>query len=109
MINADDFMMFIVLAGFALCGAYFRAQYMEWRQQKAAAVKNDVRVRLLYHGGSARPALSVVVRDGADLAGCNSPERPAYPEHRHTPSIAECQVRVGACSQPPLPPSVLEL
>jgi len=44
----DAFMMFTVYGGFALCAAYFRAQYMDWRQERAADLKEKIRVRLSY-------------------------------------------------------------
>jgi hypothetical protein len=48
MIDADDFMLFIELTGFILCGAYFRAQYRDWRRQKTSDAKEKIQVRLLY-------------------------------------------------------------
>jgi hypothetical protein len=43
MINADTFLMIIIVAGFALCGVYFRAQYRDWRRQRAADDKEKAR------------------------------------------------------------------
>ncbi len=51
MINASDFMMFMVFSGLALCVAYFRAQYMEWRRDQATSVKAKVRERLRFMTG----------------------------------------------------------
>ena len=107
MINADSFMMFIVFGGLALCGAYFRAQYIDWRRQQTADVKPKLRGRLLYQVESARPQESVVVRAVVDLAGCSLAGSSAYPAHSPGPSIGTCSVGGGARSQSPLPPSVL--
>ena len=49
MIDSDDFMLFIVITGFVLCGAYFRAQYKDWRRQQTSDAKEKIQVRLLYH------------------------------------------------------------
>jgi hypothetical protein len=48
MINADDFMLFLVIAGFALCLAYFRAQYRDWRRRQISEASQKSRARLLY-------------------------------------------------------------
>lgn len=55
MMDADNFMMLIVFSGFALCGAHFRAQYIDWRRQQTADGKQKLRDRLLYQVDSARP------------------------------------------------------
>jgi hypothetical protein len=64
----DTFMMFIVISGFALCGAYFRAQYMDWRNEQTAEVERTIRVRLLWRDQLSRPRENVV-RAVGDLAG----------------------------------------
>jgi len=46
--NEDNLVMAMILSGFALCGAYFRAQYKEWRRRLSAKVKQSDRIRLLY-------------------------------------------------------------
>ena len=43
MINADSFLMCIVFSGLALCGAYFRSQYIDWRQKNAAQAEERYR------------------------------------------------------------------
>jgi hypothetical protein len=55
MINVDNFMVFLVIAGFALCGAYFRAQYKEWRRQQSSDANEKIRIRLLYQVDSQPP------------------------------------------------------
>jgi hypothetical protein len=46
--NEDNLMMVMILSGFALCGAYFRAQYRDWRNRQAAEVEQKSRIRLIY-------------------------------------------------------------
>jgi len=48
MMNADSLMMTIILGGIALCGVYFRAQFMNWRKQHTAEKKNEIQGRLLH-------------------------------------------------------------
>lgn len=55
MIDSDDFMLFIVITGFVLCGAYFRAQYKDWRRQQTSDAKEKIQVRLLYQLDSQSP------------------------------------------------------
>ena len=66
--NAGDLIMVMILGGIALCGAYFRGQFMDWRNQQTAEVEKKMRVRLLYRDEFSRPQESVVVPD-VDLAG----------------------------------------
>ena len=44
--NVGNLMMVMILGGIALCGAYFRAQFMDWRTQQTAEVDKKIRVRL---------------------------------------------------------------
>jgi hypothetical protein len=46
--SEDDLMMAMILGGFALCGAYFRAQYRDWRHRRAAEAEQKGRARLMY-------------------------------------------------------------
>jgi len=46
MISAYNLMMVMIFGGVALCGAYFRARYMDWRNQQTAEVERKLRVRL---------------------------------------------------------------
>jgi hypothetical protein len=46
--NEDNLMMVMILGGFALCGAYFRAQYRDWRNRRTAEAEQKSRVRLMY-------------------------------------------------------------
>jgi hypothetical protein len=46
--NEDNLMMVMILSGFALCGAYFRAQYRDWRNRQSAEAEQKRRVRLMY-------------------------------------------------------------
>jgi hypothetical protein len=62
MINIDNFMLFIVMMGFALCGAYFRAQYKDWRRHQTLDAKEKGRVRLLYQRDSQSPCSQAGVR-----------------------------------------------
>jgi hypothetical protein len=66
--NTDNLMMVMILGGITLCGAHFRAQYMDWRNQQIAEVEKKIRVRLLYRNELSRPQESVVVPVAA-LAG----------------------------------------
>jgi len=59
MMIVDNLMMLMILGGIALCGAYFRGQYMDWRNQQTAAVEKKIRVRLLYRDGLLPPQDSV--------------------------------------------------
>jgi hypothetical protein len=47
MMIVDNLMMLMILGGIALCGAYFRGQYMDWRNQQTAEFERKIRVRLL--------------------------------------------------------------
>jgi hypothetical protein len=60
--NSDNIMMAIILCGFALCGAYFNAQYRDLRRQQKAEIQEKTRVRLLY--GLADRAAAAVVEPG---------------------------------------------
>lgn len=55
--NADNLMMVMILGGITLCGAYFRAQYLDWRNRQTAEAERKNRVRLLYRdvGGDSKP------------------------------------------------------
>ena len=44
--NVDNLMMFMIWGGIALCGAYFRGQYMDWRNQQTTGVKQRIRQTL---------------------------------------------------------------
>jgi hypothetical protein len=70
MINADSFMMFTIITGFVVCGAYFRGQYRDWRRQRTAHDNEKVRFRLSYSvdSESSHQQESVGER-GVDLAG----------------------------------------
>jgi hypothetical protein len=68
MITAYNLMMVMIFSGIALCGAYFRARYMEWRDQQTAEVEKQLRVRLLYRDESSRPQESVVGPGGVPFA-----------------------------------------
>jgi hypothetical protein len=59
--NVDNLMMVLILVGIALCGAYFRSQYMDWRRQQTAEAEKKLQVRLLYQDDSSHPRESVVV------------------------------------------------
>jgi hypothetical protein len=61
MMNVDNLMMVMISGGTALCGAYIRAQYMDWRNQQTAEVEKTIRVRLLYPVELSRPQEGVVV------------------------------------------------
>ena len=51
----DNLMMLMILGGIALCGAYFRGQYTDWRNQQTAEVEKKIRGRLLYRDGLLPP------------------------------------------------------
>ena len=55
MMDVDDLMMVMISGGIALCGAYIRAQYMDWRNQQSAEVEKTSRVRPLYPVELSRP------------------------------------------------------
>ncbi len=46
--SEDGLMMVMILGGFALCGAYFRAQYRDWRSRQTAEAQQKNRARLTY-------------------------------------------------------------
>lgn len=77
MISVNNFMMFIVITGLALCCAYLRAQFRDWHRQTTADLKERGRIRLLYQVESSRPQESVVVRV-VDLAGSCVSKSPEY-------------------------------
>jgi hypothetical protein len=87
MINAYNLMMVMIFSGIALCGAYFRAQYRDWRSQQTAEVERKLRVRLLYRDELSRPQESVVV-PFVDFVGVRviiaSPESVEVPGPRQT-------------------------
>jgi hypothetical protein len=60
MMNVDNFMMVMILGGIALCGAYFRSQYMDWRNQQTAEAEKEIQLRLLYQDELPRPRESNV-------------------------------------------------
>jgi hypothetical protein len=60
MMNIDNFMIVMILGGIALCGAYFRSLYMDWRSQQTAEAEKKIQVRLLYQDELSRPQESVV-------------------------------------------------
>jgi hypothetical protein len=62
MINVDNFMLFVVMTGFALCGVYFRGQYKDWRRHQASDAKEKSRVSLLYQRDSQSPRSQAGVR-----------------------------------------------
>jgi hypothetical protein len=68
MISAYNLMMVMIFSGIALCGAYFRAQYMDWCNQQTAEVERKLRVRLLYRDELSRPQKSGVL-PVVDLSG----------------------------------------
>jgi hypothetical protein len=61
MMNVDNLLMVMILVGIALCGAYFRGEYMDWRRQQTAESERKIQVRLLYKDESSRPPESAVV------------------------------------------------
>ena len=46
--NEDNLMIVMILTGFALCGAYFRAQYRDWRSRQTTEAEQKSRVRPIY-------------------------------------------------------------
>jgi hypothetical protein len=74
MMNASDLIMVMILGGFALCGAYFRAQYMDWRNQQTVEVGRTIRLRLLYRDQLSRSQESIVA-PVIDLAGVRANTR----------------------------------
>jgi hypothetical protein len=68
MISANNLMIVMIFSGIALCGAYFRAQYMDWCDQQTAEIEKRLRVRLLYRDELSRPQESAVV-PVVDLVG----------------------------------------
>jgi len=69
MINADNLIMFIIISGFALCSAYFLAQYRDWRRRRMVDAEEMLRVRRLFQADyeSSHQQESVGAR-GVDLA-----------------------------------------
>jgi hypothetical protein len=57
----DAFMMFTVLTGFAFSAAYFRAEYLDWRQRRSSDVEKKIRFRLLHDIRRSRPRTAVGV------------------------------------------------
>jgi hypothetical protein len=68
---ADTFMMIMILNGFALSGAYFLAQLVDWRRRHAADAIKKAAILLLYQGKSSHPQESAGVRVVVDLADGN--------------------------------------
>jgi hypothetical protein len=68
--TTDTVMMAMILGGFVLCGCYFRAQYVDWRHEKNAQIKNAVLLRQLYRNESSPREKAVpVVVDPKPLVG----------------------------------------
>lgn len=74
----DAFMMFTIINGFVFCAAYFRSQYLDWRQQQASYVKEKLRIRLLDQVQLSRPQKTGDVGVGVDLADGGLAESTAY-------------------------------
>jgi hypothetical protein len=68
MLDADTFITIRILSRFAGSGAYCRSQWVDWRRQRAAALKEENRVRLLYLVKTSPPPDSVGARDALDRA-----------------------------------------
>jgi hypothetical protein len=45
---ADDLLIAMIIAGFGLSGAYFRAVFVSWRRNQAAERKREISLRELY-------------------------------------------------------------
>jgi hypothetical protein len=45
---ADDLLIAMIIAGFGLSGAYFRAIFVSWRRNQAAERKREISLRELY-------------------------------------------------------------
>ena len=45
---ADDLLIAMIIAGFGLSGAYFRAVFVSWRRNQAAERKWEISLRELY-------------------------------------------------------------
>jgi hypothetical protein len=45
---ADDLLIALIIAGFGLSGAYFRAGFVSWRRNQAAERKREISLRELY-------------------------------------------------------------
>jgi hypothetical protein len=45
---ADDLLVAMIIAGFGLCGAYFRAVFVSWRKNQAAERNREISLRELY-------------------------------------------------------------
>lgn len=41
----DDLLIATIIAGFGLCGAYFRAVFVSWRRNQAAELKREIGLR----------------------------------------------------------------
>jgi hypothetical protein len=78
----DAFMMFTVFTGFAFCAAYFRAEYIDWRQYRISDVEKMIRVRLLYEIGGPRAPTVVGVGAQIDLTDAGLADRTASGLHR---------------------------
>jgi hypothetical protein len=52
--TVDNLMIVIIFGGIAVCGAYFRAQYLDWRNRQTAKIIERAKVRLLYRVGPSR-------------------------------------------------------
>jgi hypothetical protein len=79
MVSVDTFMMFTVFSGLALCGVYFRSQYLDWRRRQTADVRQKLVVRLLYQveAGLSR-SQECSVDQGVDIAGGSLAGSPGY-------------------------------
>jgi hypothetical protein len=56
---ADDLLIAMIIAGFGLSGAYFRAVFVSWRRNQAAEWKREISLRELYGRGLCRNANEV--------------------------------------------------
>jgi hypothetical protein len=74
----DAFMMLTIVNGFLFCAAYFRSQYLDWRQQQAPYVKEKLRIRLLDQVQLSRPQKTSGAGVGVDPADGGLAESAAY-------------------------------
>ena len=66
--TTDSLLIVIIFSGVALCGAYFRAQFVDLRKQRRAEIEEGTRTHLLYRVELSRPEKSAVVPVVVDRA-----------------------------------------
>jgi hypothetical protein len=103
----DALMMFTIFSGFVFCGAYFRSQYLDWRQQQTSYVKEKLRVRLLDQLELSRPQKTGDVGVGVDVGDGGLAESTANPGPRSQSDRYTVIAQANPLPTAPIPPRIM--